>query len=97
VSDGVRTRDPQDHNLVLYQLSYAHHRRRAGTRPKQYARCPDGHRAADTSIAVPAFLTNRPDGSGTFYFTGGRFPYRAAIALAVAESGPGCGTNTASR
>jgi hypothetical protein len=25
VSDGVRTRDPQDHNLVLCQLSYAHH------------------------------------------------------------------------
>ena len=24
VSDGVRTRDPQDHNLVLYQLSYTH-------------------------------------------------------------------------
>jgi hypothetical protein len=24
VSDGARTRDPQDHNLVLYQLSYAH-------------------------------------------------------------------------
>ena len=31
VSDGVRTRDPQDHNLVLYQLSYAHHCR-LGTR-----------------------------------------------------------------
>ena len=29
VSDGARTRDPQDHNLVLYQLSYAHHCRRA--------------------------------------------------------------------
>ena len=29
VSDGTRTRDPQDHNLVLYQLNYTHHRRRA--------------------------------------------------------------------
>jgi hypothetical protein len=29
VSDGARTRDTQDHNLVLYLLSYAHHRRRA--------------------------------------------------------------------
>ena len=28
VSDGTRTRDSQDHNLVLYQLNYAHHRRR---------------------------------------------------------------------
>lgn len=26
VSDGARTRDTQDHNLVLYQLSYTHHR-----------------------------------------------------------------------
>lgn len=25
VSDGIRTRDAQDHNLVLCQLSYAHH------------------------------------------------------------------------
>ncbi len=24
VSDGARTHDPQDHNLMLYQLSYAH-------------------------------------------------------------------------
>jgi hypothetical protein len=26
VSDGFRTRDLLDHNQVLYQLSYAHHR-----------------------------------------------------------------------
>ena len=26
VSDGARTRDPRDHNAMLYQLSYAHHR-----------------------------------------------------------------------
>ncbi len=26
VSDGTRTRDSQDHNLVLYQLNYTHHR-----------------------------------------------------------------------
>ena len=25
MSDGARTRDTQDHNLVLYQLSYTHH------------------------------------------------------------------------
>jgi hypothetical protein len=25
VSDGTRTHDTQDHNLVLYQLSYTHH------------------------------------------------------------------------
>ena len=26
VNDGARTHDPQDHNLMLYQLSYVHHR-----------------------------------------------------------------------
>ncbi len=26
VADGTRTRDTQDHNLVLYQLNYSHHR-----------------------------------------------------------------------
>jgi hypothetical protein len=25
VTDGIRTRDPRDHNPVLYQLSYDHH------------------------------------------------------------------------
>lgn len=25
VADGARTRDTQDHNLVLYQLNYSHH------------------------------------------------------------------------
>jgi hypothetical protein len=25
VTDGTRTRDPRDHNPVLYQLSYDHH------------------------------------------------------------------------
>lgn len=28
-SNGTRTRDIQDHNLALYQLSYARHSRRA--------------------------------------------------------------------
>ena len=25
MADGTRTRDSQDHNLVLYQLNYSHH------------------------------------------------------------------------
>ncbi len=77
MSDGARTRDTQDHNLVLYLLSYAHHRRRAEPGPR--------------SIAVTA------DGNDRSYFACGAFPYRAAISLAVTESGPGCGTNSASR
>jgi hypothetical protein len=31
VADGTRTRDSQDHNLVLYQLNYSHHCRRPVT------------------------------------------------------------------
>jgi hypothetical protein len=31
VTDGIRTRDPRDHNPVLYQLSYSHHVDRART------------------------------------------------------------------
>jgi hypothetical protein len=31
VTDGTRTRDSQDHNLVLYQLNYSHHCRRGFT------------------------------------------------------------------
>ena len=33
VSDGTRTRDSQDHNLVLYQLNYTHHRIRSRPGP----------------------------------------------------------------
>lgn len=34
VADGTRTRDSQDHNLVLYQLNYSHHRRFAFRRTR---------------------------------------------------------------
>jgi hypothetical protein len=42
VSDGARTRDTQDHNLVLYQLSYTHHVHpgRAREEPAQRYRSP---------------------------------------------------------
>ena len=51
VSDGARTRDILDHNQVLYQLSYTHHRR-AGARsfhlaqPRQSTRRPPASRTA---------------------------------------------------
>jgi apolipoprotein N-acyltransferase len=32
VADGTRTRDSQDHNLVLYQLNYSHHCRKPARR-----------------------------------------------------------------
>ena len=47
--------------------------------------------SAEMSIAVPVSAQKLR------YFSGGVLPYRAAISRAVAESGPGCGTNSASR
>lgn len=38
VADGARTRDIQDHNLVLYQLNYSHHRRKPVPRAGPYRR-----------------------------------------------------------
>ena len=45
VSDGARTRDTQDHNLVLYQLSYTHRVRRT-ERP--------GNRSKTTGVGQPS-------------------------------------------
>lgn len=75
VSDGTRTRDISDHNRVLYQLSYTHHRRTLA-------------RAPSRSVAGAQSGADDYDGSITCF---------AAIAFACSESGPGCGTNSASR
>src|SRR5689334_6494306 len=64
--------------------------------PQQDARCPEGHRAAEDeysglrrpALHVPAAPAEPAESAEE---------YRAAIARAVAESGPGCGTNSASR
>ncbi len=96
MSDGARTRDISDHNRVLYQLSYTHHAS-AG---------PDHHRDADADTIVPGrrgcpgpdIAHSSVDGSG---WSGTPAPdacsNAAAIDLAVAESGPDGGTNTACR
>jgi hypothetical protein len=36
VADGTRTRDTQDHNLVLYQLNYSHHCRQPSWQRRRY-------------------------------------------------------------
>src|SRR3954470_23436987 len=51
VSDGARTRDTQDHNLVLYQLSYTHH----GARLRRHAPGED-----DATIPERVSLPTRP-------------------------------------
>jgi hypothetical protein len=57
VSDGARTRDTQDHNLVLYQLSYTHH----VAHPAQSA---GGERGNDTGGGQPSDAAGGATASG---------------------------------
>lgn len=81
MSDGTRTRGILDHNQVLYQLSYTHHARQL-----------------DFAVSLPAEkkCTGSEGCSRTAFYGAGRTCF-AAIDFAVSESGPGCGTKTASR
>ena len=81
MSDGTRTRDVLDHNQVLYQLSYTHH---ATGRAGCADECTRGPGPSLRLGPQPSALS-----ADTMYF--------AAIARAVSVSGPGCGTNSASR
>lgn len=91
VSDGTRTRDILDHNQVLYQLSYTHHDRRSCNgfpyRPRKSVQGPKGC----SRQAFPG-----PGGPRRGRYRAGS-TCLAAIARAVSESGPGCGTKIASR
>ena len=71
VADGTRTRDIQDHNLVLYQLNYSHHcrpeaarvdlSRSGGPRPNQAG--PPSPRVGPNSAATAAMsLVEGPGG-----------------------------------
>jgi hypothetical protein len=87
VSDGTRTRDVLDHNQVLYQLSYTHHAKGPNTfswTTHRSVKCT-GRRFAKPSQF----------GLGATPVSG--FLMRSAISLDAALSGPGSGTNTASR
>ena len=57
MSDGTRTHDTQDHNLVLYQLSYTHHCTSRSIVPAQSG-------SADSSSAA-AFCASSPVGPGS--------------------------------
>lgn len=90
MSNGTRTRDILDHNQVLYHLSYTHHDR--SFRPAEKKCTGSGRVLAPGLLRRVAALTR---GSLPFYSAGRT--YFAAIVFAVSESGPGCGTKTASR
>ena len=65
VSDGARTRDTQDHNLVLYQLSYTHHvaARRATRRrdtAQRYRRRVSPPTRPGSAVACRAGVAGRP-------------------------------------
>lgn len=85
MSDGTRTRGILDHNQVLYQLSYTHHARQLDfvvSLPAE-KKCTGSEGVLAHAFPGPRQLL----GSTCF----------AAMVLAVSESGPGCGTKTASR
>jgi hypothetical protein len=103
VSDGARTRDTQDHNLVLYQLSYTHHvsrpDARAGREPRQrYRRRSDARRArgSDPAHAVPA--TSSCGFASPAASSAAKEPTTSSAAcFARSPLGPGAGTNSVFR
>ena len=82
VANGTRTRDPRDHNPVLYQLSYDHHSAGGGGTP---------HRLRRTIIATD--LTGPSSG---FRRVGVAYNSEA-MAFACSTSGPGRGTKIVRR
>jgi hypothetical protein len=86
VSDGTRTRDVLDHNQVLYQLSYTHHASGPNMVPDHTAQREvyraGGWRRNQFWLGVTPVSAPR---------------MRSAISFDVVLSGPGSGTNTASR
>ena len=97
VSDGARTRDTQDHNLVLYQLSYTHHVSRTAAR----RRIVRGNRHHDTgdpqaSDAAGGVCPGSPASSAA------NSSAKDAVTLAAAAcawdvEGPGTSTNSVCR
>jgi hypothetical protein len=89
VSDGARTRDTQDHNLVLYQLSYTHH-------VSDRTHAPVGNRSNDTGGG------QAPDAAGGAVSPGLASPAASSAAKEPTTSsaaprawspvGPGAGT-----
>lgn len=85
VDDGTRTRDSQNHNLVLYQLNYTH-------------QVPGIARLEELYPTVPAESNRygfRPAAAGDLRFQAGPSSCTAAVISSV--DGPGAGTKAVLR
>jgi hypothetical protein len=96
VSDGARTRDTQDHNLVLYQLSYTHHVSRPAAGESGSAGEPE-QRYPETQM--PDAAGGRP---GSPASSAAKTAAKASVTWAEAAcasdvEGPGPSTNRVSR
>jgi hypothetical protein len=96
VSDGARTRDTQDHNLVLYRLSYTHHDVFLGSvRREDDGKGTGGAQASDAAVGAPsvarAFASPAASNSAKASTT------EAAAPWASSPDGPGAGTNRVRR
>ena len=89
MTDGTRTRDPRDHNPVLYQLSYSHH----VDSPDLPGGTPtnDSHTWGGRVDRVLRRVSPGAERSGPAAYSS------AAMALAASMSGPGSGTKIARR
>src|SRR5699024_5684664 len=85
VADGARTRDIQNHNLVLYQLNYSHHR------------CPSEQHRPCYPVWVRPEKSGWPAGVTGGQRVQSGSGSAAAAALTSSDAGPGWGTNAVAR
>jgi hypothetical protein len=99
VSDGARTRDTQDHNLVLYQLSYTHRRSPARrTRPKGNSSNDTGAgQPSDAAGVVTSSTPIRGVASPAARISANELMTSSATPFAWSLLGPGAGTKRVRR
>src|SRR3954469_4678332 len=98
VSDGARTRDTQDHNLVLYQLSYTHHGPAPRARWRNRSNDTGGGQAPGAPRGAVSLTSRRePAASPASRRAATDSTTSSAAARACSLLGPGAGTNKVRR